>query len=205
MKRRLLTYILVLASCMISWGQSRQAKLPKITFGAEWGYMASFISGYHYNFFDPDGFRVDSDGLSAGYYNNGEVTLHVGYNFNHKWNLSLHAGYSGAGDFDPTIPLSLRMTRYWGEDHMADRWFTLFDVGSGICLKKSPQETISCKLGGGYRMALSRVTKLDFLAAFKLLYTHPEIKYYGQLIDSKWINRNNGYIGSLFIGISLTF
>ena len=54
-------------------------------------------------------------------------------------------------------------------------------------------------------MALSRVTKLDFLAAFKLLYTHPEIKYYGQLIDSKWINRNNGYIGSLFIGISLTF
>lgn len=205
MKRGLLTSILAFSCCMISWSQNREAALPKVTFGAEWGYMASFLSGHHYNFFDPDGFRVDSQDISACYYNNGEVTLHVGYNINHKWNLSLHAGYSGAGDFKPTIPISLRMTRYWGENHMADRWFSLLDVGSGICLTKSPQETISCKLGGGYRLSLSRVSKLDFLAAFKLLYTHPEIQYYGQLIDPKWINRSNGYVGSLFIGISLTF
>lgn len=205
MKRGLLTYILVFAACIVSWGQGREATLLKITFGAEWGYMASFLSGHHYNFFDPDGFRVDSQEMSACYFNNGEVTFHVGYNFNHKWNLSLHTGYSGAGDFEPTIPISLRMTRYWGENHLADRWFTLLDVGSGITLKKSPQETVSCKLGGGYRISLSRVTKLDFLAAFKLLYTHPEIMYYGEIIDHKWINRSNGYVGSLFFGISLTF
>lgn len=205
MKRGLVTYILLLAYCVTSWGQGHSSSLPKVTFGAEWGYMASFLSGYHYNFFDPDGFRVDKNDISAGYYNNGEVTFHVGYNIDHRWNLSLHAGYSGAGGFEPTIPISLRMTRYWGESHLADRWFTLFDLGSGICLKESPQETVSCKLGGGYRISLSRVTKLDFLAAFKALYTHPDIKYYGESIEGRWINRNDGYVGSLFVGISLTF
>ena len=205
MKKLLTTYVLIVSVCMTSWGQDRDASLPKVTFGAEWGYMPSFISGHHYNFFDPDGFRVDSKDISAGFYNNGEVTLHVGYNFNHKWNLSLHAGYSGAGDYEPTVPITLRLTRYWGENHLADRWFTLFDAGTGICLKEDPRETISCKLGGGYRISLSRVSKLDFIAAFRLLYTHPEIKYYGELIDRKWINRNDGYVGSLFVGISLTF
>lgn len=205
MKRGLLTYILALASCMISWGQSRDAVLPKITFGAEWGYMPSFFSGCHYNFFDPDGFRVDQKDFSSVYHNNGEVMFHIGYNLNHKWNLSLLTGYSGAAGYEPTIPISLRITKYWGENHLADRWFTLFDLGSGICLKNAPQETFSCKLGGGYRISLSRVTKLDFLAAFKGLYTHPDIKYYGESIDLKWINRNDGYVGSLFVGISLTF
>lgn len=203
MKRGLATYLLLLVSCMISCGKGHE--LPKFTFGAEWGYMPSFLSGYHYNFFDPDGFRVDTKKISAEYYTNGEVTAHVGYNLNTKWNLSLHAGYSGAGGYEPTIPVSLRMTRYWGDDHLADRWFTLFDVGAGICLKQNPQEILSCKVGGGYRVSLSRITKMDFIAAFRALYTHPQIKYYGEIIDSRWINRNNGYVGSLFLGISLTF
>lgn len=190
---------------MVSWGQSRETSLPEITFGAEWSYMASFVSGYHYNFFDPDGFRVDTRDMKAGYRNNGEMSLHIGYNLSPRWNISLHAGYSGNGDYEPVIPISIRVTRYWGEDHLADRWFTMMDAGSGICLTKYPQEIISCRLGGGYRLSLSRVTKLDFLAAFRVLYTHPEITYFGTDIGHKWINRNDGYVGSLSVGISLTF
>lgn len=198
-------YILIFSCCMMSWGKSHNASLPKLTFGAEWGYMPSFISGYHYNFFDPDGFRVDKKDISAEYHTNGEVTAHVGYNLNKKWNLSLHAGYSGAGGYEPVIPISLRMTRFWGDDHLTDRWFTLLDLGSGICLKENPQEIITCKLGGGYRFSLSRTSKLDLLATLRMLSTHPKIMNYGEFIGMKWINRNNGYVGSLFIGISLTF
>ncbi len=205
MKRSILLSALIFLCNMISWGQECNKVLPKITFGAEGGFMPAFISGYHYNFFDPDGFRVNQRRSTVGFTVNGEVSFHVGYNLNTKWNTSLYLGYSGAGSYDPIIPISLRLTRYWGEDHMKDRWFTLFDIGSGICMKQSPQGIASCKLGAGYRLSLSRITKLDFLAAFRMLYTHPQIIHYGEIIEQRWINRNNGYVGSLFIGMSLTF
>ena len=134
MKRGLLTYILIIAAFISVSG----TEVPKITFGAEWGYMPSLFSGHHYNFFDPDGFRMDDKDTSFGYFTNGEVTLHAGYNFNECWNLSFHTGYSGAGGFAPVVPMSLRITRYWGDDHISDRWLTFAECGSGISIKKRP-------------------------------------------------------------------
>ena len=201
MKRGLLTYILIIAAFI----SARGTGMPEITFGAEWGYMPSLFYGHHYNFFDPDGFRVDDKDTSFGYFTNGEVTLHVGYNFNEYWNLSFHTGYSGAGSFAPVVPMSLRITRYWGDNHLSDRWLTFAECGSGISIKKRPQEIFTGKVGGGYRLSLSRFTKLDFIAAFRMLYTHPDIMHYGYEIDRIWTNRNDGHVGSLFFGLSLTF
>ena len=101
--------------------------------------------------------------------------------------------------------MSLRITRYWGDDHISDRWLTFAECGSGISIKKRPQEIFSGKVGGGYRISLSRFTKLDFIAAFRMLYTHPDISYYGYEITQELINRNDGYVGALFFGLSLTF
>lgn len=203
MKRGLTAYLTLLVSCVCAWGRG---ELPRITFGAEWGYMPAFVTGYHYNFYDPEeGFRYDGKDSSMSYHTNGEVTLHVGYNINELWNLSVHAGYSGAAGFQPVIPLSLRGTRYWGRGHQSDRWFSFCDIGSGICLKKKPQWIFSTKLGSGYRISLSRHTKLDFIAALRFLYMHPDIIYYGSSLGHEWINRNDGYVGSLFLGIALTF
>lgn len=205
MKRGLLTYMILLVSCGCVWGREIRSETPRITFGAEWGYMPALFSGHHFNFFAPEGFRVDDKGVSAIYRTNGEVSLHVGYNINSLWNISIHAGYSGAGTYEPVIPISCRFTRFWGDNYMLDRWFTLLDIGSGICLKESPQEIVTGKIGGGYRISLSRNTKLDFIAAIRMLYTHPDIIYYKESIDINHINRNDGYIGSIFLGISLTF
>lgn len=201
MKKVLLTYVLLIASLIPGRGE----RMPKITFGAEWGYMPALFSGYHYNFFDPDGFRVDDKNSSFRYVTNGEVTLHAGYNFNEYWNLSFHTGYSGNGDFAPVVPMSLRITRYLGGNHLSDRWLTFLECGSGISIKNSPQEIFTGKVGGGYRISLSRFSKLDFIAAFRMLYTHPDIMYYEYEIPRELINRNDGYVGSLFLGLSLTF
>lgn len=201
MKRGLLTYILLLTAFVSARGVS----MPKITFGAEWGYMPALFSGHHHNFFDPDGFRVDDKNTAFGYFTNGEVTLHAGYNFNEYWNLAFHTGYSGAGDFAPVVPISLRITRYLGCNHLSDRWFTFLEGGSGISIKEHPQEIFCGKIGGGYRISLSRLTKLDFIAAFRMLYTHPDIMYYGYEISRELTNRNDGHVGSLFFGLSLTF
>ena len=205
MKRGLLTYILVFACSIIVSGKTEAAITPKVTFGAEWSYIATFQTGYHYNFFAPEGYRVDIDEDKLRYFTNGEVLFHAGYNFNEFWNLSLYLGYTGISDIHPAVPISIRATRYFGEDSMTDRWFVFGDIGSGISIKKVPREIYSCKIGGGYRISLSRYTKLDFVSSIRMFYTHPDIIYYGEKISRKWINRDDGHVTSISLGISLTF
>ena len=57
---------------------AQEKSYPRITFGAEWGYIGVFYSGYHYNFFAPEGYRVDPRGHEFKYDSNAEVYLHIG-------------------------------------------------------------------------------------------------------------------------------
>ena len=187
---------------MTSYGGGQ---LQRFTFGAEWSYCATFLSGYRYYFIAPEGYREDMKADDFRYCTNGEVFLHGGCNLNANWNLSLFVGYTGLGSYHDGIPVSLRATRYFGGDPQKDRWFAFGDFGSGISLKTKPSELITAKIGCGYRISLSRVSKLDFLASLRFVHTHPDIMYYGYSIQSDDIGRNDGYIMSASIGIGLTF
>ena len=72
---------------------SRQ--LPRVTFGAEWGYVATFFSYHSYNYFSTEGYRMSEKHGAFGIGSNGEVNLHIGYNLNHHWNIALYAGFTG--------------------------------------------------------------------------------------------------------------
>lgn len=189
--------------CTITRAQEKSC--PRFTYGAEWGYIGIFYYGYHYNFYAPEGYRVDPRGHSFTYESNGEAYLHAGYNFNHKYNLSLYAGISAVMEYHHTVPVSLRLTRYYGDSHMKDRWLTFIDLGSGLILKEHMQELYTGKIGGGYRLSLSRDTKLDFIISLKTLLTHPDIEYGGVEIVQERINRNNTYCSGASIGMALTF
>lgn len=197
--------ILLAITCLTNASAHVKADYPRFTFGAEWGYVATIQSGHHHNFFSPDGFRVDDRGNVFKYHSNADVYIHAGYNFNSNWNLSLYIGYAGVDDLQKVMPLSLRATHYFGIDPEADRWFAFWDIGSGICFKKKPQEIVAGKIGGGYRISLSRNTKLDFLASVRMTYTHPQVYFDGIPIDMQWVNRNNAYVGAISFGIGLTF
>lgn len=184
---------------------AQEKSYPRITFGAEWGYIGVFYSGYHYNFFAPEGYRVDPRGHEFKYDSNAEVYLHVGYNINEKYNVSLYAGFSAVEDYHHTLPVSLRLTRFYGASHMDDRWLTFVDLGSGLSLKKNPQEILTAKVGGGYRLSLSRNTKLDIIFSLRSVLTHPDITYYDTAIDRSRINRNNAYLSAASLGLALTF
>lgn len=194
---------------MLSWvhldAQERQASVPKFTFGAEWGYVAIVQYGYHTNFFSPEGYRVDNKGNEFDLYNNAEVYFHAGYNLSPQWNISAYIGYAGFADVQAIVPFSIRGTRFFGENHMDDRWFCFADLGTGISLNKNPQETLAGKLGGGYRLSLSRITKLDFVASVRMTYAHIDINYKGYEIDPDRVNRNNAYAGAVSFGLSITF
>lgn len=197
--------VLILFFACLCLTSSGKGSMQRFTFGTEWSYCASFLSGYRYYFIAPEGYREELHKDMAGYNTDGEVFIHGGYNFNIHWNLSLYLGYTGIGNYHHGIPVSLRATRYFGDNPINDRWFAYCDIGSGISIKDKPAELITAKAGGGYRMSLSRVTKLDFLASLRFIYTHPDIIYYDAVIPSHDIGRNDGYIMSVSVGIGLTF
>lgn len=198
--------IIIFVMLLTSIGLKAQTEpVPRFTFGAEWGYIATFYSGYHFNFFAPEGYRADPRHQEFTYISNGEAYLHAGYNLNEKYNLSLYLGFSAIGEYHHSIPVSVRLTRYYKTNNLGDRWFGFIDLGSGVSIKKEPDMMLSGKIGAGYRMSLSRRTSLDFIAGLRTVLTHPDIYYYGTLIPQDKINRNNAYMSALSLSISLTF
>lgn len=203
MKRLLIIIITFCSLLYTAGGQERQYK--RLTFGAEWGYIAGFFAGHHHNFYAPEGFRVNLNEKNIDFSSNAEAYLHIGYNISEVWNISLYAGIAGVMDSDKIIPVSIRGTRFFGNNPMSDRWFSFIDVGSGISVKEQPQEIIVGKIGGGYRIALGKNVKLDFVAALRTTFTHPQIIFDDTVITMDRINRNNAYVSALSAGISLTF
>ena len=190
---------------ILSISASAKKDVSDITFGAEWSYVATSFAKYHYNFFTSEGYRFNVHGDDSGWYNNGEVLLHIGTDLNDYWNISAYAGVSGLANYHNSIPISLRLTRYYGDNPLNDRWFSFVDAGSGMTIKIPVQAIASVKLGGGYRLSLTQDSKIDIIAALKGTYTQPQIYYDGEYIDSRYTNRNDAYLLSGLVGISLTF
>jgi hypothetical protein len=206
MKNTLATYMFMLVCGTVLTLAPTHAGNNRVTFGLECGYAASIVNLEQSNFFDPDEYnRVNINDWRLTCKFSGELLLHAGYDFNEHWNLSLYAGYAGAGEYQPAIPIFLRLSRYYGNSTMKDRWFTFLDAGSGIGIKPDPQEIYIGRLGGGYRLSMSRLAKLDLMASVRFMCIHPQIIHYGEMITADLINRNNAYITSINIGIGLTF
>lgn len=198
----------VIALLLILFGVSANAQedIPRITFGAEWSFVMSGFTAWHVNFFSPDGYRYDRKGNDTDFTGNGEALLHVGWNLNEKWNLSLYSGFTGITTIHNAIPVSLRATYAFRQTNgRGDRWFSFADAGTGIGLKKQVQEIISAKVGTGYRISLSRNTKIDFLLAVRCTYAHPQIYFENEEISQRWTNRNDALVASTSIGMALTF
>ncbi|MBR5567793.1 MAG: hypothetical protein IKW27_03525 [Bacteroidales bacterium] len=204
--KRLATILLIICAFNINVNAYNKnvSNVPRLTFGAEWGYVGTFHYAYSFNFFATEGYRFNKTGSSFNWSNNGEVNLHLGYNLNHHWNLALYGGLTGLMNMHNAVPISLRATYLFGEDHLADRWLAFADLGTGVDIKKEPQGILSGKLGGGYRFSLSRDTKLDIIAALRLTHTHPQIISENEIISLKWVNKNSAFLSAIFIGISLT-
>lgn len=205
MKRGLIISALLLLTCLCSAGKTRHYDIPRFTYGVEWGYTATVFYRYHNYFIAPEGFRVEDSKNEFLHIPNGEVNIHAGWNLNPDWNLSFHLGYTGISNLHPGIPASVRITRFFGNDYLKDRWFAYGEAGSGISIKENPQELIVGKLGGGYRLSLSKYTKVDFIISARYIQTHQDVNYYGEIIDKANINHNAGHTVSASLGIGLTF
>ena len=195
--------ILLILSTFAIKANAQGESLPRMTFGAEWSYISTIHSSWHYNFFSSEGYRVNLKGSEIMHHSNAEAFLKAGYNFNENWNLALYVGIAGIGNVHKALPVSLRSTCFFGKEYMADRWFSFIEAGSGISLKLPPQEIFACKAGGGYRISLSRNTKMDFIVAVKVNYTHPDVIYEDVRIEHDRINRNGMTLTSVSVGMAI--
>ncbi len=176
-----------------------------MTFGLEWGYIATINTTYHYNFFSDEGYRVDSKDCLFRYFNNADMYAYLGYDLSDRWNLALYMGLAGMGGYHKAIPVSLRMTRYFEKNNEGDRWFSFLDLGSGIDLKIPVQEIVTGKIGGGYSLALSKRSSLNFILTARVVYTHPRIIYEQTIIPMEKTNRNDAFVSALSLGLSISF
>lgn len=205
MVKKAVLFIMLLISIRMYAQTDGADRYPRITYGAEWGYVAMSTVTIHENFFSPDGYRFNRKYTKPGPWNNGELYLHMGYNLNENTNISLYTGMYGIGDVHNAIPLSLRLTRYFGNNSLDDRFFTFIDAGTGISIKREPQKVLSAKIGGGYRISLSRDTKIDFIGGIRYIHTHNQIMFDHQMIELEWTNRNDAKAYGISIGMALTF
>lgn len=207
MKKIKLTILCILLCCTAS---AARPGYPGFTFGAEWSYVATVLSYRHYNFISTDGQRVNQKKLYSGIHSNGQILLHGGYNFSRHFNLSLYTGYSGINKSESMIPVSLRGTFLLGRDPLANRGLVYLDIGTGINgLPDEARLSLSGKIGGGYRVSLSKCTKLDFLVSLQSIFTRPDVYEHNagetQYVTEDRLRRNNAFYFAPTFGIGLTF
>ncbi len=178
-------------------------RFPRLTFGAEWGYVSTFFCFYHRNYRAVEGYRVNDKGSNAMYGGNGYLLGHAGVNFGGHFNLSLYAGYEGIGDGFCVIPVTLRTTWLFGSRAERSRWLCYLDAGYGF----RPEGDSRCflaKAGGGYRVSFSRSVKMDFLLSYRFAYAGIPFSDYAGPVTGDRINRNDNFLNAISIGIGLT-
>ena len=73
--KRLAAYIIMILLPMTLSAEGKGSSEKRMTFGAEWGYVFTFFSGYHNNFFSHDGWRVDERDSGDRFYRHQRLPL----------------------------------------------------------------------------------------------------------------------------------
>lgn len=178
----------------------------RLSYGIEWGYDATLLNAYHYNYTDAkDGYRIDEEAAKPMYYSNGHAEAHLTLEFASHWSLGLRAGYAGIQQKTRFFPISLRNTFYFKSFSM-DGQFIFIEGGAGF---HEMRKTVSpvARLGYGYRAALSRRSSIDFSASLRGVADHPPI-YDNSIpgyVDEEDIRRSDAIYGALCLSVALNF
>ncbi len=202
--------LLALYQAPSSAQQENTGFFDKFTFGIEGSYISSVFVYRHFNFISSYGYRIDHKYSDTGYRNNGEFLIHFGLNASRHINLSLYTGYSGVYRLKTTYPVTLRVTGLFGNDPMRGRWLVFAGAGPGF---SDAGDRISLsgiwKAGGGYRVALSRFSKLDFLMSVRTVMSDNGVSdpenASAVYIPEENLRRNDAIYLALTFGIGITF
>jgi len=181
-----------------------QGDAPRLRYGIEWSYTASFLHSYHNNYLSDVGERVDERGLELFYFGNGQALAHVGLEFCEKYSVALYSGYIGIKQERRAIPLTLRGS-YFFNGYGSDGSFCFIDTGAALF--NGDKNTMITKGGWGRRICLGHGTNLDISISAQLAYDHPRIfdSGTGSTVDKESLRRNDAAYGGINLTIGLNF
>ncbi len=178
-------------------------KVNRFVFGTEWGYTSSLFHIYHNNYLSPEGMRVEEKGANLDYSSNGHILAGISYAFARKYEAGLYLGFIGVAQDRRMVPLSLRGTYYF-DSYLSDGWLVYLDGGPAF--GGEHKITLTGKLGGGYRLKLSRHFCLDFLLSFHICSDHPKLFYSDDSqITGDNLRRSDSTYGGLNFSLALRF
>lgn len=211
--KKIICVVLLLSALLPAWAAGKKDRsFPRMTFGIEGSFSGTFLAYRHSNFISNYGYRIDRKTFRHRFHGNGEFLLHIGYNVSSNINLSIYSGYSGAGNGKSghIYPFNLRCTWYPSERAEDDRWFAFLDVGPALKKTGSKADIAgNGRIGGGYRLSITRSVKLDFLISLRqVILRNINLQPGGmgtEYIEKEKIRRNNASYTALTLGVGITF
>lgn len=178
----------------------------RILAGIEWGYDATLLYAYHFNYLETtDGFRIDDRDTQTMLYSNAHACANVTLEFAGRFALGLHAGYAGVRQRTRLFPISLR-SAYFFSRYDDDSQFVFLEGGAGLHENRSTVSPFG-KAGYGYRFNLTRRASMDFSASLQCTYDHPPIydaSIPGYIPEENQL-RSDALYGALVLAIGINF
>ena len=203
--RAILLALAILAAVPAIAGNGVPARME---YGVEWGYTATILHDYHYNYVDSsDGFRVDESATELLLRSNGLVDAYVGLDFLKHWSVSANAGYAGIFQDRRFFPVGVRVS-YFLSSYDDDGLYVSAERGSGFFIKSDNGRTShTARLGCAYRYKLSRSVAMDFMLSARAVTDHPDVYSFnlGNKVDPMYVRRSNATYGSINFTMSLSF
>lgn len=168
MKNYLLTALLLTACLATASAQRREIKEPRVRFGV----------GYRYSMALREQFRIKAGSIDNSVWftpdqiRGGELLLEGTVRIDGNWNTGLGVGFGGYDKSSyQTFKVYLKGERLYGQ--RASRWLNYANLGA--TLYPGQNTGLVAELGGGYRLAITRRTRLDFTVGLEYVNLIDEI------------------------------
>lgn len=164
MKKLILTIsLLTLCAVTASGQQFKSYKEPRVRFGVGYRYSLGLTENYKVV---SDAGKYTSPWGAPEYLRGGELRFEVTVRLTPDWNVGAGTGFGSYDDTaDKTFLGYLKTERLYGK--RASRWFNYAEAGATFYPDNAAGLTAG--LGGGYRLAMTRRTRLDFTAGLEYL------------------------------------
>ena len=200
MKHLLLPALLVLLAAPL------QARVPRISYGLEWGYTGTFLRTHQYNYIYSAGSRVIDNDSFWWYYSNGTVLANAGLDLGSKVNMSVYSGLLGVYSRRWMVPVELR-TRWCPLGLDQNGLVAHLGIAATFPVTTLQETSGRINIGAGYRVMVYRHISIDFLMSAVVTADHdlirdPDTEYYVPRMN---ITRNYSEYWGINVSAAINF
>ena len=204
MRKCLIISVLIL----LSQALGAQGWKERIEFGTEWGYSATFVNKYHFNYFSSVfGSRIDTREIDYTYKSNGHLYFFGGYRFSKHFAALVKTGWIGVYEGRRVMPLTAGV-EFLSNGHYSDGYKIFADGGTCIAKTMPGKHNIIGRAGFGRRFILDRNLAMDMSLSVQYVSDHPTDVYdysRGVSVPFEILLRSDCQYASVNLSVGLCF